>query len=85
METAIFIMFFIMLIVSIIIVIYSTYHYDIKIHNTALIFTIVFAASIGVMIPQNVMHTKKTITPKVNITCIDNKCDTTYIYNFKTK
>jgi hypothetical protein len=85
MEAAIFIIFFSMLIVSIILVVYSTYHYDVKIHNTALIFTIVFAASIGVMIPQNIMHTKKIVTPKINITCIDNKCDTTYIYNFKNK
>lgn len=55
-----------------------------NIHNTALIFTIVFAAYIGVIIPQNVIHTKKTITPKVNITCLDNKCDTTYIYSDTT-
>jgi hypothetical protein len=85
METTLLIMYLIMLLVCIGI---QTYAFISKKDDTfilGLIFIIIFAASIGVMIPQNIMHTKKIVTPKVNITCIDNKCDTTYIYNFKNK
>jgi len=83
MEGVLLIMFLLGLLICILMLIYSFKVSDKKMYIVAIIYTIIMSMSFGIMIPQNVRHTKKIVTPKVNITCINNKCDTTYIYNFK--
>jgi Mn2+/Fe2+ NRAMP family transporter len=83
MEGVLLIMFLLGLLIWIVMLIHSFKELDKKMYIVSIIFTIIFSVSIGMMIPQNVRHAKKMVTPKVNVTCIDNKCDTTYIYNFK--
>jgi hypothetical protein len=83
MEGVLLIMFLLELLICIVMLIHSFKVSDKKMCIVSIIYTVIMSMSIGVMIPQNVMHTKKIVAPKVNVTCINNKCDTTYIYNFK--
>jgi len=83
MEGVLLIMFLLGLLIWIVMLIYSFKVSDKKMYIVSIIYSVIMSMSIGVMIPQNVRHTKKIVTPKVNVTCINNKCDTTYIYNFK--
>jgi len=85
METTLLIMYSIMLLFCIGVQIHGFIN---KAGNTlilGLIFSIIFSICIGVMIPQNIKHTKQIVTPKTSIFCMNGKCDTTYIYNFKNK
>ena len=45
---------------------------------------ILSALSLGITLGANSnFRVKQPATPKIKIECVDNKCDTTYIYNFK--
>jgi hypothetical protein len=83
MEGVLLIMFLLELLICIVMLIHSFKESDKKMYIVSIIYTVIMSISIGIMIPQNVRHTKKIVAPKVNVTCINNKCDTTYIYNFK--
>lgn len=51
-----------------------------------LIMTALFSVGIGYHISQeDGLKTNYIITPKVHVVCDNSKCDTTYIYEFKTK
>lgn len=51
-----------------------------------LIMTIIFSAGLGYSISKEYgFETNYIITPKVHVVCDNGKCDTTYIYESKTK
>lgn len=74
----------VLIIIGVIMVAYGYIEDEDNFFLAGLVISTLFSFILGVTLEANSnFRVKQPITPKIKIECIDNKCDTTYIYNFK--
>ena len=59
-------------------------HYEVP-FKLSLLAVMVSAFASGVKINTGILETKEPVVPIVRVECLNEKCDTTYVYNFNTK
>jgi hypothetical protein len=51
----------------------------------SLLAVMVSAFALGVTLERGIWETKEPVVPTIRVECLNENCDTTYIYNFNTK